>query len=147
MDLFFRTSELCEVSGRQRVFISDCTAETDARLPDAVNQGYTNLSIRTVDSDIVILAVMTAQRLNIDELWFHFDTGRNFRFLAAHGIAKTLGPNWYQALPFFDAFAGCDQCRALDLLGLRSACSSRSIGRREAAIYHGQWRSGGLHAS
>ena len=30
---------------------------------------------------------------------------------------------------------------------LRSACSSRSIGRREASIYHGHWRSGGLHAS
>ena len=34
-----------------------------------------------------------------------------------------------------------------DLLRLRSACSSRSIGRREASIYHGHWRSGGLHAS
>ena len=89
-------------------------AETDARLPNAGNQGYTNLSIRTVDTGIVILAVMTAQRLNMDELWFHVATWRNFRFLAAHDIAKTLGPNWYQAIPFFDAFAGCDQCRALE---------------------------------
>ena len=30
-----------------------------------------------------------------------------------------------------------------DLLRLRSACSSRSIGRREASIHHGHWRSGG----
>ena len=34
-----------------------------------------------------------------------------------------------------------------NLLRLRSACSSRSIGRREASIHHGHWRSGGLHAS
>ena len=33
------------------------------------------------------------------------------------------------------------------LLRHRSACSSRSIGRREASIHHGHWRSGGLHAS
>ncbi len=33
-----------------------------------------------------------------------------------------------------------------DFLRLRSACSSRSIGRREASIYHGHWRSGVLHA-
>ena len=30
---------------------------------------------------------------------------------------------------------------------LRSACPFRSIGRREASICHGHWRSGGLHAS
>ena len=90
MDLFVPTSELCEVNGRQRVFIPDNTVETDARLPDAGNQGYTNFSIRTVDTDIVILAVMTAQQLNIDEMWFHFATGRNFRLLAAHDINKTL---------------------------------------------------------
>ena len=62
----------------------------------------------TVDTGVTILAVMAAQRLNIGELWFHFGTGRNFRFLAAHDIAKILGPNKCQALSYFNAFAGCD---------------------------------------
>jgi len=41
---------------------------------DAVMQGYTKVSICTVDTDVVILAVTAAGRLNIDELWVAFAT-------------------------------------------------------------------------
>ena len=75
---------------------------------DTVKQGYTKVSVRTVDTDVVVLAVTAAQRLNIDELWVAFATGRSFRFLAAHDIANTLGPNKCWALHFFHAFTGCD---------------------------------------
>ena len=75
---------------------------------DAVKHGYTKVSIRTVDTDVVVLAVTTAHRLNIDELWVAFVIGRSFRFLAAQEIAKTRGPNKCQALPFLQAFIGCD---------------------------------------
>ena len=68
-------------------------------------QMYNKMSVRTVDSDVMILTVMAAQRLNIGELWFHFATGRNFRFLAAHSMAKTLGPNKCLSLPYFHVFA------------------------------------------
>ena len=41
--------------------------EADTRmllhLEDAVNQGYTKISIRTVDTDVVVLAIAAAQRL------------------------------------------------------------------------------------
>ena len=100
----FPTSELCEFSGAQLVIIPDNTAEADAHLPDDVSQGYTKVSVRTVDTYVVIVAVMAAQRLNIDELWFIFATERSFRFLAAHDISKTLGPNKCQALPYSNAF-------------------------------------------
>ena len=63
---------------------------------------------RSFDTDAFVLAVTAAQRLNIDELWVAFATGMSFRFLAAHEIAKTRGPNKCQALPFFHAFTGCD---------------------------------------
>ena len=96
------TSELCEVSGSQFVCIPDNTAEYVARLPDAANEGYNKVTVRTVDTDIVFLAV------NIAELWFHFATGRNFRCLAAHNIDNTLGPNKCPVLPCVHAFAGCD---------------------------------------
>ena len=55
---------------------------------DAVKQGYTNVSIRTVDTDIVVLALAAAERLNIDELWVAFGTGKSFRLLAAHEKAQ-----------------------------------------------------------
>ena len=32
---------------------------------DAVHQGHSKLSIRTVDTDVVVLAITAAQRLNI----------------------------------------------------------------------------------
>ena len=72
-------------------------AESAARLPDAVNQVYNNLYVRTVDNDVVSLAVMAAQRRNIGELWFHFATWRNFRFLAAHDSHDT----WSKQVPGF----------------------------------------------
>ena len=36
---------------------------------DAVHQGHSKLSIRTVDTDVVVLAITSAQHLNISELW------------------------------------------------------------------------------
>ena len=75
---------------------------------DAATHGYTKVLICTVDTDVVVLAVTAAGRLNIDELWVAFGTGKNFRFLAAHEMAIALGPEKCQGLPFFHTFTGCD---------------------------------------
>ena len=86
--------------------------EADTRMllhvADAVNQGLTKVSIRTVDTDVVILAVTAFEHLNTEELWIAFATGKNFRFLAAHEMAVTLGLNKCRGLSFFHAFTGCD---------------------------------------
>ena len=48
--------------------------------------------IRTVDTDVVVLAVSLAQELQPeDKLWLAFGTGQSFRYLAAHKIADELG--------------------------------------------------------
>ena len=57
--------------------LAPCThEEADTRillhLEDAVRHGNTKVSIRTVDTDVVVLAVASAQRLNIPELWIAF---------------------------------------------------------------------------
>ena len=44
----------------------------------------TKVSMRTVEIDVVVLAVKSAQRLNYAEVWIAFGTGRCFRFIAAH---------------------------------------------------------------
>ena len=66
--------------------------------------------MRTVDTDVVVLAVASAQWLDLAELWIAFDAGKKFRFFAAHEIAigKVLGPDRCIALPMFHAFTGCD---------------------------------------
>ena len=52
-------------------------------LQDAVNVGY-NVILRTVDTDVVILAVAAIVEIDIQELWVAFGTGRHFRYI----------PNW-----------------------------------------------------
>ena len=90
-------------------------------LEDAVKQGYNKVSIRTVDTDVVVLAVASAQRLNITELWIAFDAGKNFRYLPAHEMADTLGPDRCVALPMFHAFTGCD---TVSCFGGRGKCTA-----------------------
>ncbi len=54
------------------------------------------------------IAISSAQRLGISELWIAFGTGKHFRFLPIHEIADTLGPQKCMALPFFHSLTGCD---------------------------------------
>ena len=77
-------------------------------LEDAVRHGNTRVSICTVDTDFIVLAVASAQRLSLSELWIAFGTGKYFRFLACHEMVRALGPYRYIALPLFHAFTGCD---------------------------------------
>lgn len=59
-------------------------------------------------TDVVVLAVSVVQSLGDTELWVGFGTGKNFRHIAAHEIAHSLGPEKARALPMFHAFTGCD---------------------------------------
>ena len=87
--------------------------EADSRMllhaSHAANHGHHKILIKTVDTDVVVLAVSVAQGLQPeDELWLAFGTGKSFRYLAAHKIAAGLGPEKAQALPMFHALTGCD---------------------------------------
>ena len=77
------TEVLCNQS-RVVSGLAPCThKETDTRiilhLEDAVKEGNTKVSIRTVDTDVVVLAVTSAQCLNNAEVWIAFGTGGCFR--------------------------------------------------------------------
>jgi len=119
------TGVLC--SSRQDVSaLAPCThEEADTRmllhLKDAVQNGYSKVSIRTVDTDVVVLAITSANRLNISELWVAFGAGKSFRFIAAHDIAKALGPDRCVALPMFHAFTGCDTVSSFGGRGKKTA--------------------------
>ena len=99
--------------------------EADTRillhLEDALKHGYNKVSIRTVETDVVVLAVTSAQRFNITELWIAFGAGKNFRYLPAHEMANALGPDRCVALPMFHAFTGCDTVSCFGGRGKRTA--------------------------
>ena len=62
-----------------------------------------------------------AEQLEIDELWIAFSTGKNFRYLAAHETAMTLGPNKCHGFPFFHALTGCDTVSCFSGRGKKTA--------------------------
>ena len=94
--------------------LSPCShEEADSRMmlhvAHAAHHNHHKIIVRTVDTDVVVLAVHIAQNLGPeDELWLKFGTGKNLRYLAAHTIASSLGPEKTQALPMFHTLTGCD---------------------------------------
>ena len=68
------------------------------------------MSIHTVDTDVVVLAIKTVECLGITELWVAFGGGESFRLIATNEIANALGPQRCMALPMFHAFTGCGKC-------------------------------------
>ena len=78
---------------------------------DALQQGYKKILLRTVDTDVLVLAAAFLQQITEGEhldLWVAFGTGNHFQYIVAHEIATKLGPEVSKALPVFHAFTGCD---------------------------------------
>lgn len=81
---------------RRRTSLQPCNhEEADTRImvhvADAVAQGYKNIMIRTVDTDVVILAIACVQKLPQIKLWVHIGVGKNHQYLCCHEIAAALG--------------------------------------------------------
>ncbi len=99
--------------------------EADTRMilhiADAVDKGFQKILLRTVDSDVVVLCVAVVAKISVRELWIAFGTGKHFRYIAAHEIAASLGPNKSQALPMFHAYTGCDTVSSFATRGKKTA--------------------------
>ena len=76
--------------------------------------------IRTVDIDVVVMAVVALNHLPTGcELCLAFGTGKSFRYLAAHQIAASIGPE--MCLPMFHALTDCDILSSLAGHGKKTA--------------------------
>ena len=79
---------------RDTTGLAPCTQEeADSRIflhvLDASSHGCNKIMIRTVDTDVLILATTAVQCLKprIEELWVAFASGKTFRYLPTHEIA------------------------------------------------------------
>ncbi len=76
--------------------------EADTRIfvhmADALDESLRTILIRTVDTDVVVLAVAAVVQTEVTELWIAFGTGSNFRYIPVHSIAAALGPDKSLAL-------------------------------------------------
>lgn len=79
------------------------------------------MSIRTVDTDVVVLAIAFFDSLDLDELWVAFGTGKKFHYIPAHEISHGLGPLKSKTLPIFHALTGCDTVSFFPGRGKKSA--------------------------
>ena len=80
-----------------------------------MKQEHCKIPIRTVDTDVIVFAVASAQRLNITELWIACGARNNFRYLPAHEMANALGLDRCVTLPMFHAFHSLVVTRAIIL--------------------------------
>ncbi|GFO12306.1 hypothetical protein PoB_003881100 [Plakobranchus ocellatus] len=86
---------------------------------DSANKGHRRIMLRTVDTDVLVLAVSTAVCLADTEIWVAFGTGKYLRYIPAHDIAKEL--RYEKALPMFHAFTGCDTVSSFAGRGKKTA--------------------------
>ena len=104
---------LCSSAESHLSQLAPCSQEeADTRLllhvADAVQKGCKKVTIRTVDTDVVVLAVASFSKTTADELWIAFGVGSSFRYIAVHEIVATMSPTQCLTLPVFHAFTGCD---------------------------------------
>ena len=98
---------------RNNEFLQPCNHEdADTRMFVHVNNAITqdnfrSVLIRSVDTDVVVLAVNAAYRFNV-EIFVAFGTGNSFRCIEAHQLAQKLGPEKCVAISLFNSFTGCD---------------------------------------
>lgn len=99
--------------------------EADMRLIlhcfNASLNGLKRIAIRTVDTDVVVLAVSFFHRLNISELWIHFGVGKAVQLIAVHELSVALGSGKCLALPVFHSLTGCDTTSSFCGKGKKSA--------------------------
>ena len=86
--------------------------EADTRIfihvKHASENGMKKILVRTVDTDVVVLAIALERKLELDELWVAFGIGKHMRYLPIHKIASSLTEQQCEGLPFFHALTGCD---------------------------------------
>ena len=60
--------------------------------------GHCKVSLKTVDTDVVVIAINLFHKLDLEE-WIEFGTGVNLEWLPIHDYAENLRDSICQAMP------------------------------------------------
>ena len=107
--------------------------ETDTRLlllaADAGKCGFNKIMLRTIDTDVLVIAIATFHELALSELWIAFGVGKHFRFVPVriHEIASSMGQQKSRALLAFHVFPGSDQTSSFANKGKKTAWDTWAI--------------------
>lgn len=131
---------VCNGRRENTVDLSPCKhEEADTRLllhaTDAAKCGFTKVMLRTVDTDVVVIAVGTFHQMPLSELWIAFGVGKHLRYLPVHDIACSMGPEKSRALLTFHAFTGSDQTSSFANRGKKTAWEAWDIYNQVTPIF------------
>ena len=88
---------------------------------DLCDAGYRRITIITVDTDVVIIALSAMWDLTIEELWIELGVGRTKRWIPIHILAAKIGEEICRAMLFWYAFTGCDTVSQFQGRGKKTA--------------------------
>ena len=80
-----------------------------------------SVTLRTVDTDVLVLAVAACNRHPDKQVWVNLGVGEHKKIFAAHEIQRTIGTEKAAALPVFHAFTGCDTVSSFKAIGKKTA--------------------------
>jgi hypothetical protein len=76
--------------------------------------------MRTVDTDVLIIALRHFHDLGMEQLWLGFGTKSNYRAIPVHEVCHKLGADKCKALLYLHAFSGCDITSFLQGIGKKT---------------------------
>ena len=79
------------------------------------------MCVRTVDTDVIVLAIASFEKVNPDELWVAFGSGASFKYIPIHQLVNTIQPQMWSTLSFFHALSGCDTVSSFSGRGKKTA--------------------------
>ena len=108
--------------------VSPCShEEADTRIfvhaRHAAQEGSKSMLVKASDTDILVIAISvmpTLQAICLQQLWVAFGQGRNMRWIPAHELYRSIGPEKGRGITLF-AFTGCDVVSAFRCKGKKSA--------------------------
>ena len=123
---------LCSMAQIDSTGLVPCShEEADTRLflhvADAIKKGDRKLLVRTVDTDVVVVAIATLNRTKPDDLSVAFGTCGHFRFIPIHEVAAAVGPRKSATLPLFHALTGCDTVSSFAGIGQKTAWAAWNV--------------------
>ena len=99
--------------------------EADTRVfvhaKNMAESGHRKIMIKTVDTDVIIIAIAVFHELLLEELWIEFGTGKDRRWFPIHEYASRLGEQICSGILFWYAFTGCDTTSSFAGRGKTSA--------------------------
>ena len=94
---------------------------------DAVRKGCRKVSVQTVETDVIVIAIAMFRKINLNELWLSFGTGSSLRYIPVHEVVAEM-EHWICAtLPMFHALTGCDTVSSFCGRGKKTAWNTWKV--------------------